>query len=373
MRTNAILAIICLALCPCTAGEIQEIERLERIRDTLRESGLEGVIKLVGVNGWAPPVIPSHWKIERERDDSLRRIGTTARSLGRDLVNALDELAPKMRPEPVTVGFYQQAWQLTELARWIASREGYGNGFVAQRAIDLAAVASARITAAIDKNVGNYRELADRLHGPWEAVEWRAAALNRELGQDAFVARNQDDLGRVWDSGSAAIARARLKNGSGGRLDIANAEFYEDSDTATRKTVSGSWGDKRHERLVRGLETNNVIQAIGLAEFRSIVGYFPERPTTKSLTPTQREAIEWQKKHYPESIGRGAKSNFFASETKEAFAQAWQERVITNGGLVTDDVNREMNRYIAAWLAFERLRNGTFIDSDAENADKSPR
>lgn len=363
------------------AAESVEVDQVAHMQEKLREGGIPSLVQLVSTTHWNAPVIPSRWKQERETDPAVARLGSAARAFGSDLVDQLDELAPKLAAMPVSEELYHLSWNLTELADWLANGEGYGNAFLIQRAVDLAAIGSARVTSAIKTPVGDYLSLAERLRGRWETAEWCRAVLNREAGADVLRGSTREEISSGWDLGAF---HARYKN-SPVRLQVpvppadplmeANSAFFIDDvfGPGVPNTVRARWDRKWHLRIANGLETDNVQQASALAVFRTAIGDFPENPKPFVPTPKDIQDAEWAKAHPTPGVVLVPWDAHFKSPTEAAFYQAWRANVEKRTGLSDAERGAEWNKYVPAWYAYDRIQRGAFIDANTEERNRPRR
>ena len=124
----------------------------------------------------------------------------------------------------------------------------------------------------------------------WMGVEARALTLNGEAGADLFaVGGTQADLEKTWGSGGFLMremrsGRTRPEGQAPGRGFVetpalkANLNFFERDEPGTEPlTLVNSWDARRYERIVNGLELQNVNKALALLKFRSVIGQFPEK------------------------------------------------------------------------------------------------
>ena len=317
---------------------------------------------------WQAPRMPSRWSVgHRPGTDEQTRVDLAAREFGRKMAVQLDAVAPVLQELPPGDELHRQALLLCGLSDWCASTPGYGNLFLAQRCLDLAAVGLARLTASLDFPLAVCGKLAARMTPAWMGVEARALTLNGEAGADLFaVGGTQADLEKTWGSGGFLMrekrsGRTRPEGQAPGRGFVetpalkANLDFFERDEPGTEPlTLVNSWDARRYERIVNGLELQNVNKALALLKFRSVVGRFPEKP---ELTEAQ---LQQRDKDIAEYAKRGIKvvkfEDGYSSLGEAAFAQAWGQRPARTPQMHT--------LYSSAWQAYSEVKSGQFLDQD---------
>jgi hypothetical protein len=245
--------------------------------------------------------------------------------------------------------------------------------------VDLAAVGTARLISNIGFPIEKCAELASQLKEPWRAASARAHILNKDVGADILPETNQDEIDRVWATG-AFLRQEQLDPRLRKRLNIANGPLQRGRETAAMRehlaffddsgitqvnplTLISMWGSKAHEFIARGgLESRNVTWAKTLLEFRQLVGSFPTR---FAYTEAQ---IEEDRKAFVEHAKRGVKIESMDTNTdqgKLAFAKALGVDVI-NPKLSVDESSRRRRIATGAWLTYNKVQKGEFLDQDAQ-------
>ena len=318
-------------------------------------------------NTSASPRLPSQWSVEhRSGKDERGKVDLAGREFGRKLAVQLDAVASALQDLPPGDSLNRQALLLCDLSDWCASTPGYGNLFLAQRCLDLAAVGLARLTASLDFPLAECEKLAARMSPAWMSVEARARTLNDDAGTNLFaVGGTQAEMEKTWGSGGflmrekrSGIHRPQGQEPGRGFAETptlkANLDFFErDEPSAEPLTLVHSWNSKRYERIVNGLELQNVNKALALLRFRSVVGRFPENP----------EFSEEQLRRHEQAVAEAAKHGIRVSRMDEgqptgkaAFEQAWDQRPNKDA--------QSHTLYASAWQAYIEVKTGQFLDQD---------
>lgn len=368
---NKFIVSLFLFVLICSFAHAEQPAELRRIHDldvALQKGGLSNLVALAKEHKWQAPRMPSKWTVEhRPATADKREIDLAGREFGRKLAVQLDGVAPSFQDLPPGEELNRQAHLLCALADWCASTPGYGNLFLAQRCLDLAAVGLARLTAAQDFPLSECEKLASRLSPAWMSVEARARTLNDEAGTNLFaVGGTQAEMEKTWGSGGflmrekrSGISRPQGKEPGRGFIETptlkANLDFFErDEPNAEPLTLVRSWGSKRYERIVNGLELQNVNKALALLKYRSVVGRFPEKPeiTEAQLQQREKDIAEYAKK----GIKIVKFEDAYSSPSEAAFAQAWDQR--------PDKNPQNHTLYASAWQAYNEVKSGQFWDQD---------
>lgn len=312
--------------------------------------------------------MPSKWSVEhRPGSDDRRKIDLAGREFGRKLAVQLDAVAFSLQKLPPGPELNTQAYLLCDLSDWCASTTGYGNLFLAQRCLDLAAVGLARLTASLDFPLADCQKLAARMSPPWMSVETRARTLNDEAGTNLFaVSGTQTEMEKTWGSGGflmrerrSGISRPQGQEPGRGFVETPtirnNLDFFEDDNEppAAPLTLVRSWDSKRYERIVNGLELQNINKALALLKFRSVVGRFPEKAEFSDDQLQQHEKAVAEAAKYGLTVSRMDEGQ---PSGKAAFAQAWGQRPDRNPA--------DHTLYASAWQAYSEVKSGQFVDQD---------
>ncbi len=367
---NKFIASLTLFACFCSfahAKEPPEMDRIHGLDAALQKGGLSELLSVARQHQWQAPRMPSKWSVEhRPGSDEQRKVDLAGREFGRKLAVQLDAVAPVLQDLAPGDELNRQANLLCDLSDWCASTPGYGNLFLAQRCLDLAAVGLARLVASLDFPLAECEKLAARMSPAWMSVEARARTLNDEAGTNLFaVGGTQAEMEKTWSSGGflmrekrSGISRPQGQEPGRGFIETptlkANLAFFErDEPSAESLTLVHSWDAKRYERIVNGLELQNVNKALALLKFRSVIGRFPEKI---SYTEDQLRARE-EMRALHEKLGVEANiSNNDHVSGKAAFLYAWDQR--------KNKDPKDHNLDARAWQAYNEVKTGQFLDQD---------
>lgn len=373
-----VITSLSLVLVLASFAQAEEPVELQRIHDldvALQQGGVSGLFTTVQQHPWPAPRMPSKWSVEnRPNPTDKRKVDLSGREFGRKLAVQMEAVAPSLQEMSPGFDLNRQAHLLCDLSDWCASTSGYGNLFLAQRCLDLAAVGLARLTASMDFPLTECERLAARMTPAWMDVATRARTLNDEAGTNIFaVGGTQAEMEKTWGSGGflmrekrAGIARPQGKEPGRGFVETAaleaNLAFFEDDaePRAVPLTLVRSWNSKRYERIVNGLELQNVNKALALLKFRSVVGRFPEKPqfTTEQLQRQEEEITAYAKMGIKASrMYEGMPSG------KAAFGQAWDDR--------KDKNPQDHNLDAPAWQAYNEVKTSHFLDQDTREERKA--
>jgi hypothetical protein len=370
--TTSLFFILCIAFF-AHADEPAELQRIHDLDAILQRSSVSGLLATANQYRWQAPRIPSKWNVDHRPAVAERRnIDLSAREFGRNLSVQLDTLASTMQSTPPGDELNRQSHLLCDLSNWCASTPGYGNLLLAQRSLDLAAVGLAKLTASLDFPLDECEKLAVRMTPAWMSVAARARTLNDEAGTNLFaVGGTQAEMERTWGSGGFLMrekraGKSRPQGQELGRGFVetpalkANTDFFEDDESRPEAfTLVRSWNSKRYERIVNGLELQNVNKALALLKFRAVIGHFPEKLDLTDEQLRQRD----------EEIAAYAKLNIRVSKVEEgialgkaAFGLAWERR--------KDPNPQENNLDASAWQAYSEVKSSQFLDQDTREECK---
>lgn len=386
---HVFIAIAALAwVLPISASE-KEGDNLRQMQSRLTSGGIPGLVDGIHKERWETPFIPSKWHLDNVTPPESKLTATESRALGKQLAQALAAVSPKLREILSPDELYRVISDLLDLADWIAATEGYGNMLLEARLLDLASVGAARLVSDLNFDPAKCNRLAARLNNGRFSAEVRRRVLNREVGVEMFPPSDdvQKILNSIWASGSGLRREAkkpeykeeRLRNPSHyikvieTPVIMANLSFFEDSDTIPKPgTLLNIWDAKIHNRFITGaFIPQNVKKVQALAEFRNVVGWFPEKPFFSA------EQIRRRDQEIAEAAKRGIKivpfESAFHSLREAAFDQAWRPTVARNPGMSLDDWNQRLNLSISAVQAYEEVQRGAFCDHDtAAEANSKP-
>jgi len=374
------LAILALAwVLPASAAN-KESEIIQRLQLQLKDGGIPGLIEGIRKERWGAPFIPSQWHVDNVALPESKATQAQARVFGKQLAEALATMAPKLRETASHDDLYRTTTDLLDLADWIATTEGYGNMLLEARLLDLASVEVARLVSDLTFDQAKCNGLTARFNANRFNAEIRRRVLNREVGVEMFPSSSnaQDTLDHVWASGFGLRLEAkkpeyreeRLRNPSHYINVIetpeikANLGFFEDASVIPKPgTLLNIWDVKLHNRFITGaFIPQNIKKVHALAEFRNVVGWFPEKPVFSA------EQIRIRDQEIADAAKRGLKivpfEAAFHSLREAAFDQAWRPTVARSPGMSVDEWNQRLNLSAPAWQAYEEVQRGDFLDHD---------
>jgi hypothetical protein len=305
----------------------------------LARTDLAGFLAEAQEKGWKAPEIYSRWHVEniaprQKRDEMLR-----ARAFGKQLVDLLDQWAARLRPPAKSNEDYERAKLLLDLADWIGNPKCYGSIALAQRSQDIATMPMARLVVNLDFPMEKVKELVARLEASGYDPSTHMEMLNREAAMTIFTpdARVRDaglsEITRTFAMGSILIrlrsnpdqkaldpevASARRTALASPLAKLPDLSFFKDDDISSIGgvfTLSRMWEGKWHRYIGNG--STNVYVLPKLAEWRAVVGYFPD--------------------------------------TLDEYRRAWDR--------YGDEKRRELYQY--AWGTYSKIRVGKFLDQDS--------
>ena len=142
--------VLIVCICPLVRAEDPiEIQRVRSLSKTLESGGVYGLCSYIQEHQAPAPYMPSQWRVEhRPGSVEQQMIDLASREFGQQLAVQLATIAPEVQCLPPGDELCRRANMLCDLSDWCASTPGYGNLFLAQRCLDLAAVGMARLTAS---------------------------------------------------------------------------------------------------------------------------------------------------------------------------------------------------------------------------------
>lgn len=362
--------ILCLGTFSAVAADLDEAGRLDRMNETLQKQGVDGFLEAVRENGWKMTRIPSKWFADtRATNDEERRQMRAARDFGYQLAVQLDKLALEQQALPPENVLYRRAQLLCDTGSWLTETAGYGNVFLARRCLDLAAVGLARLTGSLDFPVVDCEKLAARMRPEWMGMAYSLQVLNGEAGTNLFVNASvtNEELDRQWAIGwtmrAMAEKRTLVKKTERPNASFVNIQAFTNNlgffvsyeFPQSPVTLLRSWDLRQHRLIAIGLELQSVKKALALLEYRSVVGFFPEKfirseEERLQLEKDIRESAKWGMKITPMERD----SSF--DPMKESFRRAWLARVNRD--------KKEDNHYVIAVQAYHEITDSRFYDSD---------
>lgn len=362
-------------------AEEHELQRIITMTKTLNGGGIAGLLKQAKENAWEVPHIPSQWHVEHVSKVEWKSSDITARQFGKSLAKQLAEEASKVQLLSVDNALYDETTLLIDLSDWCAATDGYGNIYLAQRSLDIAAVGVARLAANLDFQIKKIDSLLSRMNPSWMSAEVSQRVLNKDAGAYIFPEANREKMERIWGSGRIIMrmkANPEIKSDleSRGIADSLyrskaveeNLSFFDDVEVGQLNpiTLVNLWDYNWHGRLVVGLELQGIQKAKALAEFRHAIGKFPEKPifTAEQLQERERGAAA--------AVKAGLKvSNMedsYASPMAAAFALAWKGYLEKQGEDLGKLSPLRYNLDASAYQAYDEVKRGVFFDQDTANA-----
>lgn len=366
MKATTLISLLAL-LAPQLAPSQTPPNRqgIENLRSVLRDGGSIALLGAAKAGRVPAPRIPSQWHVvNRVRLGDARDAAITAREFGLELATHLQRVAAEVQSVPTDAALAATGHHLCDLMEWCAGTKGYGNLLLAQRSLDIAAVALARLTATLEYPFDECRRLAARMEEvPWMGGEARRRTLNDDAGTELFPIGTP--LERTWGSGGFLMRerranRQRPEGVAPGRgffeteAILANLDFFERDPEPTAVTLLSTWNVRRYERIVNGLELQNVEKALALLRFRDVIGAFPEKV---SFSEEYLRKRDMERAQYAKMGIRVGSMYDGMVPGAAAFMRAWNQR--------QNKVAQEDNLDARAWQAYSEVKGGMFLDQDA--------
>ncbi|MCL2103669.1 MAG: hypothetical protein FWH21_01225 [Kiritimatiellaeota bacterium] len=395
MKKNMIVTLLLCAASMYADSGSEALRRITEMDSILRDDGMSRLLEETGKRKWDAPRISSKWHVENRMTDKEKiREVEVARDFGRRLAVALEEAAKGQQSIPPGESLYRKSVFLCDLADWCAGTAGYQNLLLARRCHDLAAVGLARLTADTGVPLDICKRLAGRLDPPppWMSPAFRMRVLNGEAGANVFnAAGTEEEMQRIWGFGLVASSPLRIARGtqmvplSGPEkmtlvekgmetagevclretedraIDLAKIreqiDFFMDMEYVDEpRTLLRAWDVRQYPLIAYRMDLMRSVQkALGLLEFRTVLGFFPEDFVRSEREKMQlehdiKEAAKWGAKITP------IEDSPSFDPIKEAFSVAWLNRPERN---IQDD-----NRSSTAALAYKEIKEGRFLDED---------
>jgi hypothetical protein len=383
MKTIFLLLICALGVSIAVAQGTpeNEIRSITAMKAALDDGGITALLTKASEQSWKVPQIPSQWHVDNVSTPEQKPVNVAAREFGRKLAERLDDTAPKMQQLPAGDALHDETVRLIELSDWCAATDGYGNVLLAQRSLDIASVGVARLAVNLDFPLKNIAGLLARMNPAWMSVEANQRVLNRDAGEAIFTTPNREEMERIYGSGHRLLEEKRdtnlfaerQKNPRQWRLVEtpavkANLSFFDTAEVGQVKptvTLLTTWNLNWHGRLIAGLELQSIQKAKALAEFRSAIGAFPEKPvfTAEQLRERERGAAEAAKA----GLKVSNMEDSYSSPIAAAFALAWKGYLKKQGGDTGTLPPSRYNLDSAAYQAYDEVKRGVFFDQDTAN------
>jgi hypothetical protein len=375
-----LIFVLGISIANAQSNANDELKRITAMNAALDGRGIIELLDKAKEQSWNAPQIPSQWHVEHVSKPEQKPVDIAARELGKQLAGKLAELAPKMQQLPSGDLLSEQTKSLLDLSDWCAATDGYGNVFLAQRSLDLAAVGVARLAANLDFPAKKIDDLLGRMNPAWMSAESNRRVLNQDAGAEIFTTTDREKMERIYGWGSYLLAEQRnpnlaasgASNPAGWRLTDspivrANIPFFEDTDPSARnpETLLFTWDMKRHLAIINGLELQSIQKAKAMAEFRHAIGKFPEKPvfTAEQLRERERGAAEAAKA----GLKVTNMEDTYSSPMAAAFALAWKGHLEKQGEDLGKLPPSRYNLNSAAYQAYDEVQRGVFFDQDTVN------
>jgi hypothetical protein len=355
----------------------RELDRINNLEAALELKGISGMLSAARTNSWKAPLIYSQWHSEHVSKNEQIELAAAARRYGMKLAKELELHATKVQRLVANDELFEETEDLMSLSEWSGNTEGYGNLFLAQRSLDLAAIGVAKLTADLSFSFERIEEMRTRLDPSWLAPSVHLRVLNSDAGAEIFLNANRDDMERIYGAGHRLLEEKRnpalfaKREKSGGRWNLddrrvvqENLEFFEDTGLADRRpdTLLFTWNMKKHLAIISGLDLETVRKAKALVEFRKAVGEFPAVPKFTPEEINERELSSVRSAKAGLKITRMEET--YESPGAAAFALAWNRYLKT----LTKDISSLPNWYanldVVAFRAYSEVRNNRFVDLD---------
>ncbi len=345
---KTILSLLFLSVSLACAETSQDLKRIEEMTVALQSSGVTGILAMASANALDAPWIPDKWHVENILKEPERiRLVKAGREFGIKLAQQLEIEAKVFQALPSESELFEISLTMCALAEWVNKPDGIGNLLLTGKCLDLAGVGLGRLTADIDFPLKSCQKLAARIRQNEILIDVarRARILDVESGTHLFAeCHESDDMEWVWVAG----ARQEGRNPKGFFAHVS----LPDPPTVVNCLVKGG----NHRNALVGVRPRSMTMALGLLDFRTIVGYFP-----KPWVRREAERIEAEK-----AIADGAKFGIKVNRAEDnprfdsleyGFQKAWKERVAEN---------QQSNGYRDGFRAFKKISDGCFFDEDTD-------
>ncbi len=375
-----LIVVLGVSIVNAQSNTKDELKRIDAMNAALAGGGIPGLLEKANEQSWRVPQIPSQWHVENVSKAEQKPVDVAAREFGKRLAQSLDRAAPSMQQLPAGEPLYNETARLLGFSEWCAATDGYGNLFLAQRSLDLAAVGVARLVANLGFPIEKIDGLLPRMNPVWMSIETNQRVLNKDAGVVVFPKAERNDMERVWGSGRILM---RMKSNPEIQKDLEgrgiagglrrskaiedNLSFFDDVEIGQIKpvTLSNLWDYNWHTGIVVGLELQSIQKAEALAEFRKAIGSFPDKPvfTAQQLRDRERGAAEAAKA----GLKVSNMEDSYSSPRAAAFAIAWknylEKQVEDLGKLPPSRYNLDSS----AFQAYDEVQRGMFFDRDTAN------
>ena len=367
-------------LCAFTAGSAFGENLLDDLSSALQAAGVSNLLTFAKNNGIASPRIPSKWHLEhRTTTDEEKQQSVLARKFGFQIVEALDNEEKQQRDSFADEVLFKQTLMLLDFSDWCMETVGWGNMLLANRCLDLAAVASARLATNTNFPIERCELAVSRLSPEWMSSRARAAVLNNEAGTNLFAlafVESTEELDMACGAGRYLARYKNIKPPSDTRLppsrslDILaaklNFDFFIDTpNSPDHKSLNASWDYRMFQRFRHGFATQIQDEAKNVLIFRKTIGCFPEK---YARSEEEQRQLEDDIKEYAKV---GIKITPPEDEPsfdplKEAFRRAWNKRATRIKG--------DEKVYVNAFWAYKKVMSGVYggRESSADSINETP-
>jgi hypothetical protein len=375
-----LLAAVLCAHCALAQDSITaELNRIAAMNAALDGGGIDGFLDQARREAWRVPHIPSQWHVEHVSKPEEKPVDVASRAFGKAVALRLSDESAMMQQMPAEEPLFAATVRLLDLSEWCSSLEGYGNAFLAQRCLDLAAVGVARLSADLDFPIQKVDRLLGRMEPAWMSPEANLRILNKDAGAVIFTTPDREEMERIYGSGyrllaeqrDPALVENRKKSPYKWQLIESpeirdNLAFFDrlEAGQLGPRTLVNTWDQKLHSAFVVGLGLQTIGKARALVEFRKRIGAFPEKVvfTAEELRDRERGRTEAAKA----GLKITNMEDTYASPMAAAFAQAWRRYLESETSNIGNLPQQRQNLDSAAFQAYSEVRQGKFLDQDSQ-------
>jgi hypothetical protein len=357
-------------LCTFVASAAIADRRITDLPSVMQTEGISGLLKMVAANKIAPPRIPSKWHLEhRTKNYDEKREAIDAREFGFRIVEELEVEELSQRERFADEMLFDQTVMLLDFSDWCVETVGWGNMVLANKCLELAAVASIRLTANTNFPVEKCEKIVSRLSPEWMKPRARASVLNDEARTNLFAlafVESNEELNMACGAGWFLMEFAKKNPPPDFRmppnksLNIAaaksNLDFFEESPYLPNNiSLRSSWDYRMFECFRGGFGIHIYREAENILNFRKTIGYFPTKfKKTMEAQEDLERMIKLAEKHGSKVTPVENEPSF--DPIKEAFRVAWFNRPNRR---ISDD-----GKFITAYKSYKKVITGTYSKHD---------
>ena len=352
--------------CVFAVGAAIAENRITDFSSALKNGGVSDLLQVAKSSGYAPPRIPLKWHLEhRAATNAEKQQATKSRELGFEIVAAIEDERRIQCDSFADETLFKQAIMLLDFSDWCVGTAGWGNMLLAHECLELAAVASIRLTANTNFPIEKCEQIVSRLSPKWMDARARAAVLNNEAGTNLFAlafVESTAELDMACGAGWFLMEFANKKPLPGFRMppnkslitDVAksNLDFFVESPFSPNfESLRVSWDYRMFERFRGGFGDNIYRDAEDIVDFRKTIGFFPEKFIR---TDAEQRQLEEGIKAYAKlgiKVTPEEESPSF-DPIHEAFKQTWYKRPNRTRG--------DENGYVNAFWAYKKVVSGAY-------------